>query len=472
MKLELLSPESNLEFGDGGKYHDVRFGIGHYGTYDYNKNPRLRSINVAIIGSDESINHLNDWLALCRFQVTAKESKQPNLFPPFPGFSLEHSFCSRIITDSQTMRSIEVPNGSASTKKLEFNKGLKNVIELYAGEIDYIIGRALVDVVICAPSIDHLKMTTYPLTAGEGILDFHDALKAESLRLRIPIQIVLPATYNESILTKQKKLINRDQQDEATRAWNLHTALYYKAKGVPWRLLRNETDLETCFLGISFFKSLDGKKTYASSAQVFNERGEGVVVVGGIAHEDTDKQIRLDKEGAYNLIKRALLAFWKEHFHYPARMVVHKTSSFSADELAGFRKGFEEKGISKVDFVHLRTSKTRLFRTKDYPTLRGTLWHVGEKEGFLYTKGSVPFYETYPGQYPPQSLYIDATYSQRSLKAIAGECLALTKMNWNSTRFDQKVPITLQAAREVGSILKYLRKADSKNIPPAYRFYM
>jgi hypothetical protein len=61
----------------------------------------------------------------------------------------------------------------------------------------------------------------------ETTYDFHDLLKAKSLHLRTPLQLVLPATYDESKAAAQKKVINRDRQDEATRAWNLFTALYY-----------------------------------------------------------------------------------------------------------------------------------------------------------------------------------------------------------------------------------------------------
>jgi hypothetical protein len=45
-------------------------------------------------------------------------------------------------------------------------------------------------------------------------------------------------------------------------------------------------------------------------------------------------------------------------------------------------------------------------------------------------------------------------------------------MNWNNTRFDGLLPITLRAARQVGRILKYLEGTSSKKISPAYRFYM
>ncbi len=44
----------------------------------------------------------------------------------------------------------------------------------------------------------------------------------------------------------------RTVQDEATRAWNLHTALYYKAGGKPWRVPPREDRYATCYVGISF----------------------------------------------------------------------------------------------------------------------------------------------------------------------------------------------------------------------------
>jgi hypothetical protein len=34
--------------------------------------------------------------------------------------------------------------------------------------------------------------------------------------------------------------------------------------------------------------------------------------------------------------------------------------------------------------------------------------------------------------------------------------LALTKVNWNSTQMNQKLPIPIRAARAVGEVLKYV----------------
>jgi hypothetical protein len=507
MKIELLQPEPHLEFGNEGKCPDMKFGIGHFGTFDCAEPDAPGQIRIGLVGTDETVNALADWLDKCRREIPAKPSNQPYLYPPFPGFAASHGFHSELVWNSNEFKIVKIPNDIRQTDS--FNKVVEKVVNLYLEQITELIEKSDVKVILCAPSLEHLRLTS-SLTFGdeedaeerddensedssedssedtnetedtqpekslkETVYDFHDLLKAKSLFFRTPLQIVLPSTYDESKQADQKKIFNREQQDEATRAWNLHTAIYYKARGIPWRMARETAEISTCYLGVSFFLTLDKQKIYASSAQVFNERGEGVIVRGGLAYEDKqDRQIHLDKDGAYNLISLALQAFWKEHYHYPARVVIHKTSSFSKDELEGFNQFLHEKGIELIDFVYLRESFTRLFRPAKYPPLRGTFWHVEDRRAILYTRGSVYFYETYPGIYPPRSLYLDCTSAQKTAKEIARECLALSKMNWNNTRLDGHLPITLRAARQVGKILKYLSSDEIQKISPSYRFYM
>jgi hypothetical protein len=38
--------------------------------------------------------------------------------------------------------------------------------------------------------------------------------------------------------------------------------------------------------------------------------------------------------------------------------------------------------------------------------------------------------------------------------------LALTKVNWNSTQMNQKLPIPIRAARAVGEVLKYVTEGS------------
>lgn len=61
-------------------------------------------------------------------------------------------------------------------------------------------------------------------------LDFHNLLKAKAMNSGVPVQLLLPSTYDKS---KRRSDRIRRLQDEAARAWNTYIALYYKAGGSP-----------------------------------------------------------------------------------------------------------------------------------------------------------------------------------------------------------------------------------------------
>lgn len=102
--------------------------------------------------------------------------------------------------------------------------------------------------------------------------------------------------------------------------------------------------------------------------------------------------------------------------------------------------------------------------------MRGTHMIVSDSHHIVYTRGSVPYYETYPGQYIPNPIEIKLASFDESPNLICDEILALTKMNWNNTQFDRRFPITLECARNVGEILKYLD--DEEQMQLKYSFYM
>ncbi len=126
--------------------------------------------------------------------------------------------------------------------------------------------------------------------------------------------------------------------------------------------------------------------------------------------------------------------------------------------------------IDAYDFIYISSSFNRLYRSNYYPPLRGTYLELDTTTALLYTRGSVPFYEEYPGMYVPKTLMIKHERSWADLKDVAGEIIALTKMNWNNTQFDNLNPITIRASRQVGSILKYTRPQDQ--IEHLYKFFM
>ena len=75
-----------------------------------------------------------------------------------------------------------------------------------------------------------------------------------------------------------------------------------------------------------------------------------------------------------------------------------------------------------------------------------------------------------PGMYVPRPIEFIQAATESPSRRHAEEMLALTKMNWNSTQFDNTDPIAVTAARSVGRILKNV-PAD---VTPQsrYSFYM
>ena len=483
--------EPELAFGSG-RHIDIRFGITSCGPLDFDSPLAPRQINLGIIGSKESVECIREWFDRCRTEIAAKSnkevqgkpSKQPNLFPRFPGYSSEVGFRSTLVMDDMLSRDFQKSAITLVTKLSHRKERIERSVDLFMEEIRYLAQNTSAKVIVCAVPLQLLEAMG-PEEAPEEEeeeptpdivgtqLDFHDLLKARAMQLyRKPIQLVLPSTYDESKRRKQTRTgRRRELQDEATRAWNIHTALYYKADGVPWRLPRETTELTVCYVGVSFYKSVDKNTLLTSVAQVFNELGEGVVVRGGAATiSKDDRQAHLPETHAYELLKNALSSYREVHKTFPAILVMHKSSRFDEGELKGFQAALQEQRIETHDFLWVSDSSARLYRSGVYPPLRGTLLTLDDNEVVLYTRGSVDFFETYPGKYVPVPLRLRSESTEQTQRFLAREVLALSKMNWNNTQFDGAEPVTLRASRKCSGVLRYCR--EGLPIEPRYSFYM
>ena len=179
---------------------------------------------------------------------------------------------------------------------------------------------------------------------------------------------------------------------------------------------------------------------------------------------------RLSGQQAYDLLSAALYEYRVAVRTFPARVVIHKSSNFSQEEIEGLESAASAVNIDAVDFVTVMDSRLRLFRNGNYPPYRGTWAEFGDNRQLLYTRGSVWYYQTYPGSYVPQPIELRIVKSEESPNFITSEILGLTKMNWNSTQFDGKYPVTLGCSRKVGEIMKYLNDSEVPQI--RYGYYM
>ena len=309
--------------------------------------------------------------------------------------------------------------------------------------------------------VDSKATTEKDDSGGSDAPDFRGMLKARAMNLTFPTQIVWEDVFDElaKIPQKVKESRARKIQDQAGRTWNFLTTLYYKGTGrIPWRKMPHDGEFTACYIGISFYREVGGQQLFTSAAQMFDERGRGFILKGKRAHtESRGRHPYMTKADARQLISDALTAYRNHHKNYPARVIVLKTSQFRAEEADGIMEALDEAGTELRDLVWVQESySVKVLRDGNYPVMRGTFVELDGK-GLLYTNGSIPYYGTYPGMYDPRPLLL-CPYkgSDSTIAQIANEVLALTKINWNSTQINQKLPIPIRAARAVGEVLKYV----------------
>lgn len=481
MKLRYIE-EPSLQFGNG---HHIcpKSGIYSLNPFDIAQ-VRPDKITIGVVGKGESVDKVLEWIDGCKNHIDGKLSKtpHPNLFMNFCGFNKNIGFKCEIAYDETYLRKL---NNSDFDKIVKANNSLGNIISeitnLYLNEIKFLSKNKKPDVILCALSENLMKyiMEAKPKNTAEvgeeEIIErdfdeeevsqkeqnFRRNLKAQAMQYNVPIQIVRDRIAKPTT----------EMQDPATIAWNFFTALYYKASGTPWALIRRDSAETTCYAGISFFKSRDQKSTQTSIAQIFNELGKGVILRGEeIKLKKHDRTPHLEGEQAFNLLTQSLTEYYDAVKIFPRRLVLHKTSNFNEDEIYGFTEAAKKLHINQIDLVSIQTSDLRLYRQGNYPPMRGTHLTMSDKHHLLYTRGSVPYYETYPGRYIPRAIEVKLATYDESPNVICDEILSLTKMNWNNTQFDRQMPITIECARNVGEILKYLGPNDQMQLK--YSFYM
>jgi hypothetical protein len=477
MKLHIVD-EPALIFCGNQAHVDIRAGLTAFGAFDKGGSSVPVPIRLGVVGTTATVDGVRDWLERCKTGVDSAEPKLKTLRPSFPGMTA-HVFGTTLELSDAATRTISRHELTAALGRRE---PLDRVAEVFLDHARDLAGRGGLNVLVIAPPAEVFGLGDVGTSLGvdppiDELQDpapdqrqapptrknFHDVFKGQAIELSLPCQILRPDTYGAAAVTKQSK---RRIQDEATRAWNFHTALYYKAGGVPWRLGRQSSSLATCYVGVSFYRSLSGDRLMTSVAQIFDERGEGLIVQGGSASYDKDdRSPHLNLENARELLANGLATYRREHKNFPARLVIHKTSYFNEEEKIGFEEAARAQHLEVLDLISVRRSGARVLRAGEAPMVRGTSLLFDDRSGILYLKGTVPFFQVYPGAYIPRALEFSRESGETSAAEIAKELVGLSKLNFNNTQFDTGDPITIRAARRVGDILKHVppgRRVNSR----------
>lgn len=476
--------EPELEFGDKHHHPDPRLGLFEAGPL---QPPLGEVIRIAVVGSAKTVEDTQKFLADAATGFAGKSDRHPNLHPDFPGLGNLNPFRCRFEIQDGATAALPQSKIEKIRKEPDHAKAVEMAVEEIVTQLQTLdesgnrpdvaivaLPVALIERVWNA-KVDSKSTTEKEDSSGSDAPNFRGMLKARTMGLSYPIQIVWEDVIDEktSIPRKIKESSAREIQDQADRTWNLLTTLYYKGSGrIPWRRMPREGEYTACYVGISFYREAGGQQLFTSAAQMFDERGRGFVLKGNRAHtESRGRHPYMTYDDAYELTSQVLSAYKNHHKHFPARVIVLKTSRFREDEAEGILKAIEEAGTELRDLVWVQESySVKILRDGNYPVLRGTFVDLGGK-GLLYTNGSIPYYGTYPGLYDPRPLLLcPHTSCDSTISQIAEEVFSLTKINWNSTQMNQRLPIPIRAARMVGEVLKYLK--DGQMVSTDYRKYI
>ena len=473
--------EPDLIFANKSRFKDPRGGLYLFGPYGQYGNASYVKIttNAGIIGTSKSISKVVNFFDYLHRKIPA--SGQTNV--DFPGLGLDGKLRHDIRFDSQWEQTIDKSNMDECERKTDRIQRTEYLLKMIEDKLEAIHGvQPNPDVVFVSLPSETLKLCIVPGQKGlkitlankrfraelsneqkAGDFDFHDIIKVLGMKYRLPTQFILPTTLD---------LDRKTLQDLATRAWNLTVAIYYKTRGVPWKLAELEPD--TCYAGVSFYRecSPDGQQFMrAGVARVFLATGEALVLKGDpFKWNDPHAEPHLNEEQAVALMDKIIAEYKKSHKDKPPqRLVLHKTSEYTSEEKVGFLKACET--IPQKDLLTVTRSKIDWYREGSYPTVRGNVFKVSGTEFYIFTLGYIPQLKTFPKPGIPVPIRVQVANLDSPDRLMCKEILALTRLNWNNADFCDQMPITISASRRIGSILSEARAREIE-ISNEYKFYM
>ena len=300
-------------------------------------------------------------------------------------------------------------------------------------------------------------------------LNFHNQLKARLLNKAV-VQIIKETTLDQATWP-ETATEKRTIQDPATLAWNLCTTTYFKSAGPPWRI--RDIRPGVCYVGIVFKKdsSDPASGNACCGAQLFLRSGDGLVFRGAVGpwYSKELKQFHLPRAKASELMKLVIEAYKRIHGEPPQEIFIHGRTRFDRDEWLGFSDA--KTNDTKIIGIRIRpTDELKLYRLAKQPPVRGTYYEVHKRMAYLWTKGYVARFNTYPGFEVPNPLAVNIDWGDGDLHQVVSDILALTKVNFNGCSFSDGVPVTLKFADAIGEILT--AAPNIEGAPQPFKYYI
>lgn len=167
--------------------------------------------------------------------------------------------------------------------------------------------------------------------------DLHDSIKAISSGMHVPVQVL-----NDGVITYSCR---------CSVAWRLSLALFTKAGGIPWKMSGFEDRHAYVGLGYCLRKSPE-RRFVTCCSQIFDAQGTNLQFLlyesraGGYEGDNPF----LPRSDMHRVMSRTLSLYQDQKGAPPTRVVVHKTTHFTREEVDGCLDA-----LATVDDVELLT---------------------------------------------------------------------------------------------------------------------
>lgn len=499
----LFLAEPVLRFGMEQTGHDPKQGLFFFGPLQDSRKPA--AMRIGVVGTLDGLFAYRQWASQIRSYIPAPDSNSAHQFC-FPGF--EAAF--KTAWPEKPVIEIPLSNSEIATKirLSDRHRAISETVAIFADAIKkklreeeitvdvwfvvipddvYLYGRPLsrvpkserVEIQQVMSAREARQLQTSPSLFFEEMkqaemyllgIDFHNQLKARLLLDRITTQIVRESTLYQPTISEGGNVKMRRLQDPATLAWNLCTAVFYKASGRPWQLARVRE--RVCYIGLVFKKTFDAEKNACCGAQMFLDSGEGLVFKGapGKWFSPSSHEFHLSKDAARELLQGTLACYEQEHRRLPEEIFIHGQTYFNDDEWQGFCDAVPT-GISLTGVRIRRSFDMKLFRPGRSPVLRGTAYRTSNRKALLWTNGFIAPLNTYQGREVPNPLSVEIVRGDADQSTVLNDVMALTKLNFNACIYADGLPVTLRFANAVGEIIT--STSHDEPIPPLpFRHYI
>ena len=433
--------------------HPVR-GIVRNRPYDFALTERglLGEVSLGIICPKPDMDGLATYLSQLHQQVRP-ETKQEYLLP-FPGFA--QAFCVPLQVpglESSLWMPLSEPASDLGVREgaAQLRRELMHCIDILEA------GHRPSLVLIYVPT--RWANWEAHAVAGERRFDLHDFVKAYCVQKGLATQFLREATLSKS------------QQGEVL--WWLALSFYAKAMRTPWVLDALGPDVAFMGLGFSVERSQPrGQHVIVGCSHIYSADGRGLRY--RLSKLDNFVIRRgnpfMSKDDARRMAEYARQLFFESLHQLPRRVVIHKRTPYSREELQGLREGLA--GVDAIDMLEvtedpvLRYTATRVFQGQvqddPFPVARGTAVALNGRQALLWVHGSADALQ--PGKHYylgknriPAPLLITRHAGTSPLSTVAQEILGLSKMNWNTFDLYSKFPATIDSSNtiaRIGSLLE------------------